>query len=41
MLDGLGIAHGANLDAVVETSSWMAGKLGRPSASRVVNALAK
>jgi hydroxymethylglutaryl-CoA lyase len=41
MLDGLGIAHGANLDALVETSSWMAGRLGKPSASRVVNALAK
>ena len=41
MLDGLGIAHGANLDALVETSSWMAEKLGKPSASRVVNALAK
>lgn len=41
MLDGLGIAHGANLDALVETSSWIAGQLGKPSASRVVNALAK
>jgi hydroxymethylglutaryl-CoA lyase len=41
MLDGLGIAHGANLDALVETSAWMAEKLGKPSASRVVNALAK
>jgi hydroxymethylglutaryl-CoA lyase len=41
MLDGLGIAHGADLGLLVETSSWMAGRLGRPSASRVVNALAK
>ncbi|MFD8499291.1 hydroxymethylglutaryl-CoA lyase [Amycolatopsis sp. NPDC059657] len=40
-LDGLGIEHGADLDKLVETSAWMAGKLGRPSASRVVNALAK
>ncbi|GAA4541316.1 hydroxymethylglutaryl-CoA lyase [Amycolatopsis samaneae] len=40
MLDGLGIEHGVNLDALVETSVWMAGRLGRPSPSRVVNALA-
>ncbi|SDY71807.1 hydroxymethylglutaryl-CoA lyase [Amycolatopsis xylanica] len=40
-LDGLGIEHGADLDKLVETSAWMAGKLGRPSASRVVNALAR
>ncbi|OZM75068.1 hydroxymethylglutaryl-CoA lyase [Amycolatopsis antarctica] len=39
MLDGLGIAHGADLDALVATSVWMAGKLGRPSQSRVVQAL--
>ncbi|GAA4712252.1 hydroxymethylglutaryl-CoA lyase [Pseudonocardia yuanmonensis] len=39
MLDGLGIGHGAHLDALVETSVWMAGKLGRPSPSRVVKAL--
>jgi hydroxymethylglutaryl-CoA lyase len=40
MLDGLGIRHGVDLDALVATSAWMAGQLGRPSASRVVNALA-
>jgi hydroxymethylglutaryl-CoA lyase len=40
MLDGLGIRHGVDLDALVATSVWMAGQLGRPSASRVVNALA-
>jgi len=39
-LDGLGIRTGVNLDALVETSVWMAGHLGRPSPSRVVNALA-
>jgi hydroxymethylglutaryl-CoA lyase len=39
MLDGLGIEHGVRLDALVETSSWMAGHLGRPSPSRVVQAL--
>lgn len=39
-LDGLGIAHGVDLDALLETSVWMAGQLGRPSPSRVVKALA-
>lgn len=39
MLDGLGIAHGVDLDALVATSAWMAGKLGRESPSRVVRAL--
>ncbi|WP_216214133.1 hydroxymethylglutaryl-CoA lyase [Amycolatopsis aidingensis] len=40
MLDGLGIEHGAELDALVATSAWMAERLGRPSPSRVVRALA-
>ncbi|QFU93700.1 hydroxymethylglutaryl-CoA lyase [Amycolatopsis sp. YIM 10] len=40
MLDGLGIEHGADLDALVRTSTWMAERLGRPSPSRVVKALA-
>ncbi len=40
MLDGLGIEHGVDLDAVVSTSAWMAGVLGRPSPSAVVRALA-
>ncbi|HEY2765173.1 MAG TPA: hydroxymethylglutaryl-CoA lyase [Pseudonocardiaceae bacterium] len=39
MLDGLGIEHGVDLDALVHTSTWMAGRLGRPSPSRVVRAL--
>jgi hydroxymethylglutaryl-CoA lyase len=39
MLDGLGITHNANLDALVQTSLWMAQQLGRPSPSRVVKAL--
>jgi hydroxymethylglutaryl-CoA lyase len=39
MLDGLGIGHGVDLDALVETSVWMAERLGRPSPSRVVRAL--
>ncbi|QWF79313.1 hydroxymethylglutaryl-CoA lyase [Amycolatopsis sp. CA-230715] len=40
MLDGLGVEHGVDLDALVATSAWMAERLGRPSPSRVVNALA-
>ncbi|HEY3894633.1 MAG TPA: hydroxymethylglutaryl-CoA lyase [Pseudonocardiaceae bacterium] len=39
MLDGLGIEHGVDLDALVQTSVWMAEQLGRPSPSRVVTAL--
>jgi hydroxymethylglutaryl-CoA lyase len=39
MLDGLGIEHGVDLDALVQTSVWMAAQLGRPSPSRVVQAL--
>jgi len=39
-LDGLGIETGVDLGALVETSVWMAGHLGRPSPSRVVKALA-
>jgi hydroxymethylglutaryl-CoA lyase len=39
-LDGLGIETGVNLEALVETSVWMAGQLGRPSPSRVVKVLA-
>jgi hydroxymethylglutaryl-CoA lyase len=40
MLTGLGIEHGVDLDAVVATSAWLAGHLGRPSPSAVVRALA-
>ncbi len=39
MLSGLGIEHGVDLAALVETSTWMAGQLGRPSPSAVVRAL--
>ncbi|MFK5635021.1 MULTISPECIES: hydroxymethylglutaryl-CoA lyase [unclassified Ornithinimicrobium] len=39
-LDGLGVEHGADLQALVETSVWMADQLGRPAPSRVVRALA-
>lgn len=38
MLDGLGIEHGIDLDALVETSTWLEARLGRPSPSRVVKA---
>ncbi len=40
LLDGLGIESGADLSALVRTSTWMAAHLGRPSPSRVVAALA-
>ena len=40
MLHGLGIETGVDLPALVETSVWMAAQLGRPSPSRVVQALA-
>src|SRR4051794_32253744 len=40
LLTGLGIEHGVDLDALVETSTWLAGHLGRPSPSAVVRALA-
>jgi hydroxymethylglutaryl-CoA lyase len=39
MLHGMGIETGVDLTALVETSVWMAGQLGRPSPSRVVTAL--
>lgn len=40
MLSGLGIEHGVDLGALVATSVWMAGELGRPSPSAVVRARA-
>jgi hydroxymethylglutaryl-CoA lyase len=39
-LHGLGIDTGVDLDALVRTSLWMAGLLGRPSPSRTLTALA-
>ncbi|CNF51520.1 isopropylmalate/homocitrate/citramalate synthase [Mycobacterium tuberculosis] len=39
MLHGLGIDTGVDLAELVSTSRWMAGHLGRPSPSRVVQAL--
>ncbi|HEX3221666.1 MAG TPA: hydroxymethylglutaryl-CoA lyase [Nocardioides sp.] len=38
-LTGLGLEHGVDLPALVETSTWLAGHLGRPSPSAVVRAL--
>jgi hydroxymethylglutaryl-CoA lyase len=38
-LDGAGVETGVDLHALVATSAWMAGHLGRPSPSRVVRAL--
>jgi hydroxymethylglutaryl-CoA lyase len=40
LLSGLGISTGVDLDRLVATSTWMAQQLGRPSPSRVVQALA-
>jgi len=39
MLTGLGIEHGVDLEALIETSIWMAEVLGRESPSAVVRAL--
>lgn len=39
MLDGLGIETGVDLARLVETSRWLADRLGRPSTSNVVKAL--
>ncbi len=41
LLHGLGITTGVDLERLVATSVWMAGHLGRPSPSRVVQALAR
>jgi hydroxymethylglutaryl-CoA lyase len=40
LLTGLGIEHGVDLGRLVDTSVWMASRLGRPSPSAVVKALA-
>ena len=39
LLHGLGIETGVDLESLVGTSRWLAGRLGRPSPSRVVSAL--
>jgi len=38
-LHGLGISTGVDLDALLDTSRWMAAQLGRPSPSRTLTAL--
>ncbi|MGH9100444.1 MAG: hydroxymethylglutaryl-CoA lyase, partial [Acidimicrobiales bacterium] len=38
-LEGAGVETGVDLVGLVDTSVWMASKLGRPSPSRVVQAL--
>ena len=38
MLDGLGISHGVDLAALIDTTHWLEDHLGRPSPSRVVRA---
>ncbi len=40
-LHGAGVETGVDLPALVETSAWLAQRLGRPSVSRVVTALAR
>lgn len=40
MLHGLGITTGIDLDALTDTSIWMAKQIGHPTASRVATALA-
>jgi hydroxymethylglutaryl-CoA lyase len=37
-LHGSGVETGVDLDALIDTSAWMARRLGRPSPSRVVTA---
>ncbi len=39
MLNGLGIEHGVDLEALVATSVWMSQQLGKEPASAVVRAL--
>jgi hydroxymethylglutaryl-CoA lyase len=39
MLEGLDITTGVELGSLIKTSTWLAERLGRPSASRVVQAL--
>ncbi|WP_424189472.1 hydroxymethylglutaryl-CoA lyase [Actinokineospora sp. G85] len=39
MLEGMGVETGVDLDKLADTSAWLAGRLGRPSPSRVVRAL--
>jgi hydroxymethylglutaryl-CoA lyase len=38
LLDGMGFAHGVDLDALIATGRWLAGVLGRESNSKVSRA---
>jgi hydroxymethylglutaryl-CoA lyase len=38
-LDGSGVRTGVDLDALIDTTAWMSGQLGRPPASRVAEAV--
>lgn len=39
LLDGLGVRHGVDLDAVIKAGEFIGAQLGRPTASRVARAL--
>jgi hydroxymethylglutaryl-CoA lyase len=39
MLNGLGVASGIDIDALVDAGAWISGELGRPPVSRVGRAL--
>ncbi|GAB3697661.1 hydroxymethylglutaryl-CoA lyase [Saccharopolyspora tripterygii] len=39
MLTGLGVETGVDLESLIATSTWLAGHLGKPAASRVATAL--
>ena len=39
MLDGLGMATGVELDALVDVAAWISAELGRDPASRVARAV--
>lgn len=39
LLDGLGIAHGVDMDRLLDCSDFICGALGRANASRVASAL--
>ncbi|MNG03411.1 Hydroxymethylglutaryl-CoA lyase YngG [compost metagenome] len=39
LLDGLGLSHGVDLQALIDTGEFISAELGRPTASRVARAL--
>jgi hydroxymethylglutaryl-CoA lyase len=38
MLHGMGMTTGVDLDRLIETGAWLAGQLGKETASRVTRA---